>query len=128
MKYLCLGYLDDTTLGEPAGVRGAAIMDRCFAYETSCARGGISWAASCSSPAQCGDAAISRRRRHGHGRPVRGNEGADRRDRVPGGARPQRGDPAHLAPSRRARWAVREIRPVDDLGEVIRASEARENA
>ena len=125
MKYVCLGYLDEKLWDSLPESEGNAIMDRCFAYQDELERGGhyvggeLLQAPRNSATLRFRDGAVT----------VTDGPFAETKEQIGGfvflEARDLNEAIRLISRHPGLRVGPWEIRPVEDLGEAIRASEAR---
>jgi len=125
MKYVCLGYLDETLWDSLPESEGNAIMDRCFAYQAELERSGhyaggeLLQAPRNSATLRFRDGAVT----------VTDGPFAETKEQIGGfvflEARDLNEAIQLISRHPGLRVGPWEIRPVEDLGEAVRASEAR---
>ena len=125
MKYVCLGYVDETLWDSLPESEGNAIMDRCFAYQDELERGGhyvsgeLLQTPRNSATLRFRDGAVT----------VTDGPFAETKEQIGGFLLIEARDLNQAIQLMSRHPGVRvgpwEIRPVEDFGEAIRASEAR---
>ena len=125
MKYVCLGYVDETLWDSLPESEGNAIMDRCFAYQDELTRGGhfvsgeLLQAPRNSATLRFRDGAVT----------VTDGPFAETKEQIGGFFLLEARDLNEAIQLVSRHPGVRvgpwEIRPVEDFGEAVRASEAR---
>jgi hypothetical protein len=125
MKYVCLGYIDETLWDSLPESEGNAIMDRCFAYQDELTRGGhfmggeLLQAPRNSATLRFRDGAVT----------VTDGPFAETKEQIGGifflEARDLNEAIQLVSRHPGVRVGPFEIRPVEDFGEAVRASEAR---